>query len=48
MDRNIRKVRRAAEKVIKRNIDDPELYENYEDVESFVMFRITVEDYDDL
>ncbi len=47
-DRNIDRVRRAAEKVIKRNIDDPELYEYYEDDESFVMFRMTVEDYDDL
>ena len=47
-DRNIKRVRRAAEKVIKRNIDDQELYEYYENDESFVMFRMTVEDYDDL
>lgn len=47
-DRNIKRVRRAAEKVIKRNIDDPELYGHYEDDEAFVMFRMTVEDYDDL
>ena len=47
-DKNTRNVRRAAEKVIKRNIDDPELYEYYEDDESFVMFRMTAEDYDEL
>ena len=47
-DRNIKKIRRAAEKVIKRNIDDPGLYEYYDDDDSFVMFRMTVEDYDDL
>jgi hypothetical protein len=47
-DRNLKKLRRAAEKVIKRNIDDPDLYDYYEDDESFVMFRMTVEDYDDL
>ena len=47
-DRNRKKPRRAAEKVMKRNIDDPDLYEYYEDDDSFVMFRMTVEDYDDL
>ena len=47
-DRNLNKVRRAAEKVIKRNIDDPELYEYYEDDKSFVMFRMTAEDYENL
>ncbi len=47
-DRNVRKVRRAAEKVIKRNIDDPDLYEYYDDDDSFVMFRMTVEDFNKL
>jgi hypothetical protein len=47
-DRNLKKVRRAAEKVIKRNIDDPDLYEYYEDDDSFVMFRLTNEDFDGL
>ena len=47
-DRNLRKLRRAAEKVIKRNIDDPDLYQYYEDDDSFVMFRLTSEDFDSL
>jgi hypothetical protein len=47
-DRNLKKIRRAAEKVIKRNIDDPDLYEYYEDDDSFVMFRLTSEDFDGL
>jgi hypothetical protein len=45
---NLFKLRRAAEKVIRRNLDDPEMYMYYEDDESFVMFRMTPEDYEKL
>lgn len=45
---NMKKLRRAAEKVIRRNLDNPEMYVYQEDDESFVMFRMTPEDYEKL
>jgi len=44
---NLSKSRRAAEKVIRRNLDNPEMYDHYEDDDSFVLFRMTQEDYDE-
>ncbi len=46
--RNPDKVRRAVEKVIKRNIDDPDLYTDYDDEDATVFFRVTPEDFADL
>lgn len=41
-------VSREVVRVIQKHIDDPEYYEYYEDEESFVMFRMRQEDYDEL
>lgn len=45
---NMKKLRREAEKTIRRNLDNPEMYLYYEDDDSFVMFRMTEKEYDEL
>ena len=45
---NVHEVSREVVRVIQKHIDDPEYYEYYEDEDSFVMFRMRQEDYDEL
>ena len=41
-------LRRKVERVIRRNIDNPEIYEYVDDDDAWVMFRLTQSEYDEI
>ena len=44
-DKDFRRISREVERVIRRNIDDPKLYDGVDDDEAAILYRLTKEDF---